>query len=507
MIYAVIVAVLVGIVVGFFLGRLQKGAPVADSADHDNVIRLTAEKAQLENLLTALNAKNENATARLEQKDEELSGFKEATIRLTTEKAQLQESDVALNRQLAHAKALLDKKTEELTSLKEATERQVANLDAQEKRIQDTTKHYEELRRTTEAAFKNLSNEILEEKRKQLQESGVKSVQEAINPLKQSLEEFKGRVEAVNKAGTERVSKLEGVITNLTNQATQVSNDANSLAEAIRGGKTQATGQWGEIQLLNVLQLAGLTDGVDYTYQETFASEGSARKDLRTDVMLKLPHDRWVVIDSKTTMAAYLDYAKEGDAHSETVLKRLTDSIKNHVLEMEKANYSKNIAKTTGRKVLTTMLMYIPIEEVYLYAMNTKVEGEKPLWDWAQKKGVTLVNSATVIPLAHVLADFWEQKRAEKNASEMKKSADKLIVQFAQVLEGKDGLTNLGDALKKAVMAYNTSLGRLATGKGNVLKILRDLSEKGVKIEKLPQEESIIEHQVDEEVKVTPQLA
>ena len=530
MFFAVIVAVLVGIAVGYFFGRTKKEGRFelanqqkldleqqlkdekarADElrkdfqADHDKVIGLTSDKTHLEKRVDELNAQLTDATNRLQQKDVELSNLKEETAR-QTENLNAQEKRVKeLNSQLTKADDLIRQKDAELNRLKEESVRQVENLNAQEKRINDTTKHYEELRHTTEAAFKNLSNEILEEKRKQLQEGGVKSVQEAINPFKQSLEEFKVRVEAVDKAGSERVSKLEGVISTLTSQTTKVSNEANSLADAIRGGKTQATGQWGEIQLLNVLQLAGLTEGIDYTYQETFASEGSARKDLRTDVMLKLPHERWVVIDSKTTMAAYLDYVKEGDAHSEDVLKRLTESIKSHVLEMEKANYSKNIAKTTGRVVLNTMLMYIPIEEVYLYAMNAKVEGEKPLWDWAQKKGVTLVNSATIIPLAHILADFWEQKRAEKNASEMKKSADKLIEQFAQFIVGKDGFASLGDSLKKVVMAYNTSLGRLATGKGNVLKILKDLSKKGVKIEKLPQEESAREHQVDEEIQASP---
>ena len=490
MFFAVIVAVLVGIAVGYFFGRTKKEGrfELANQQKLDLELQLKDEKARADELRKVFQTDHDKV------------------IGLTSDKTHLEKRVEELNAQLTDATNRLQQKDVELSNLKEETARQTENLNAQEKRINDTTKHYEELRHTTEVAFKNLSNEILEEKRKQLQEGGVKSVQEAINPFKQSLEEFKVRVEAVDKAGSERVSKLEGVISTLTSQTTKVSNEANSLADAIRGGKPHATGQWGEIQLLNVLQLAGLTEGIDYTYQETFASEGSARKDLRTDVMLKLPHNRWVVIDSKTTMAAYLDYAKEGETHSENVLKRLTESIKSHVLEMEKANYSKNIATTTGREVLNTMLMYIPIEEVYLYAMNAKVEGEKPLWDWAQKKGVTLVNSATIIPLAHILADFWEQKRAEKNASEMKKSADKLIEQFAQFLGGKDGFASLGDSLKKAVMAYNTSLGRLATGKGNVLRILKDLSKKGVKIEKLPQEESAREHQVDEEVKSPPSV-
>lgn len=369
----------------------------------------------------------------------------------------------------------------ERTRLEGEIAKRDADLDAERRLIASQKSHYEELRAQSEAQFKALAQRILEERSAALKREGAESIGNLLAPLQRQIAEFRQRVDAVNTEDVRRTAELAKGIEELMKQTNAVSAQANDLANAIRSD-AQVTGQWGEAQLKRVLELGGLEESVHYDCQETFAAPGSDRKNLRTDVLVKMPGDRWLVIDAKTTMAAYVDYVRADTDERDDVRTRIVASVKSHVDELKAADYSRSIAATTGRQLLNTTLMYIPFDEVFLIAMKAEVtvSGERtPLRDYARRNGIVFVNSSSLMPVIRLVEMLWARDTSEREVRKLKETAEKLLEKFDTFLEHADGFLSIGKHLNNAVKCYNASLGRLATGPGNVLKWLNDVKEMG----------------------------
>lgn len=374
--------------------------------------------------------------------------------------------------------------------------------EAQEQRVADMTRHYEDLLRQMKSEFKALSEEVLREKRDQFEKEGIACIRTYTGALQQEVNSFRDRIDKINEADVARTAELKKDIEALVGKTQMVSDEADKLATAIRSD-AQVTGQWGEVQLMRVLELGGLQRTVDYDYQQAFASPGSDHADLRTDVLVKMPDDRWLVIDAKTTMAAYVDYVEKDGGRNADALGRIVTSLVEHVREMKTAEYHKKLEATTSKRILNTMLMYIPFEEVYLMAMKFEVDGPNgkiPLREWAWQNDVVFVNASGLIPLVRMLSELWARDRSEKKALQIKAAAESLVEKFRTFLEGsgkKDGFLSIGAGLMMAVGAYNESIKRLSDGRGSILKKLSDLKDMGVSsTEKLPPPEQIEARQI-----------
>ncbi|MBO6168106.1 MAG: DNA recombination protein RmuC [Kiritimatiellae bacterium] len=331
----------------------------------------------------------------------------------------------------------------------------------------------------SEARFREISERLLDERARKFDQLGSSGISRIMEPFAKDLAAFRKRVDEINSEGSERLGALKERIDGLVHETNAVSKEANNLASAIRSD-VRVTGEWGEIQLKKVLEMGGLQENTDYTYQETFASSGSARKDLRTDVIVKMPGGRWLVIDAKTTLESYIGYvAAEDGADREEMRKRIVESVKNHVDELKRAEYQKNVAGE-GQKALETVLMYIPFEEVYLMAMkaDVTVNGKKmPLRDYALKCDVVMVNSSSLMPIVRLVAALWARDNADAKARKITEAAEGLIKKFNGFLAEFEGARAY---LDKAVKAYEVANERLSTGKGNVMKRLSDLKSMGV---------------------------
>ena len=376
-----------------------------------------------------------------------------------------------------------------------------AKLDAERRLIDAQKRHYEDVIAKSETQFRTLAQRILEDRSAALKREGAETIGNLVGPLQRQIAEFKARVDAINSEDVKRTAELVKGIENLVRQTNAVSEQANDLASAIRSD-AQVTGAWGEAQLKRVLELGGLEESVHYDCQETFTSPGSDRRDLRTDVLVKMPDDRWLVIDAKTTMSAYVDYVRaDGDAKDDPRA-RIVASVKNHVDELRNAAYHRNLAATTGRKLLNTMLMYIPFDEVFLIAMKAEVSvsGERILLrEYARRNDIVFVNSSSLMPVIRLVEMLWARDKADKKALKIKESAEALVEKFSGFLSAADGFTALGKHLNDVVRCYNASLGRLSTGPGNVMKRLADLKEMGVSAAaKLPPPDEIAARSVQE---------
>ena len=262
------------------------------------------ERVRLDRLREEAERERSNAEVRLAAKAEEMDRLREddaEALRRQAGQFAAQISD--LNDKLGAAQAKTEAAQAEVRRLESDAKASRTAREAQEQRIADMKRHYEDLLGKMKDEFKSLSEDVLKAKTEPLEKNGVASMAKCADSLRQELESFRKRADKINEEDVARTAELKAGIRLLLDQTKGISEEADKLAAAIRS-EAQVTGQWGEVQLMRVLELGGLTRTVDYDYQEAFASPESDRVDKRTDVLVKMPEDRWIVIDAKTTMAA-----------------------------------------------------------------------------------------------------------------------------------------------------------------------------------------------------------
>ena len=434
------------------------------------------------------------AQAELRAREEALQRQREDSAADLRRQADQYDGQVAgLNGQLEDLRRKLEEVREDGARLQAEKARGDSELAAERRKVEELRRQYDETLKKAEDRFRALAQAIFDDRSAKLQREGEKGMRDIAQALKADIDAFRKRVDAINSETAERTGKLDERIKGLVQQTNAVSEQANNLAAAIRGD-AQATGAWGELQLKRVLELGGLQETVDYTYQETFASSGSDRKDLRTDVLVKMTDGRWMVVDAKTTLAAYMDLVESVPSDADP-RPRIVESLKAHVEEMKTAAYHRKLQDVTGKKILNTMLMYIPLDEVYLMAMKAEVRvgGEKRLLrDYALENGVVFINATGLLPVVRMLAEFWSAEKSHRKTQEIRKAAEALVDKFRVFLEARgDGFLDLGTQLAAAVRSYNESLKRLSSGPGNIVKKVSDLKDMGIPTDALPAAEKV----------------
>ena len=329
-------------------------------------------------------------------------------------------------------------------------------VESERRRLEDMRKHYEDVRAQGEIQFKALAQKILDERSEKLKAEGSEQLKGIVNPLLENIKEFRKKIEASDVATAERNTELKSRIESLVAQTNAVTAQANNLADAIRGD-AQFSGEWGEIQLKKVLELAGFTETVDYSYQETFEDD-TGRRSKRTDIIIKMPGGRSLIIDSKATIDASVEYhAATTDEEKDAFRARLVDSVRKHVDEIDSADYQSAVPNS-----FPTVLMYIPLEEVYMIAMKAQipVSGTRELLrDYARRKNVVFVNATSVVPVVRLIEMMWSVERSEKNRQDVARAAEELlqrangfIKDFLEVGKAFDAMKSKYDAARNALV-------------------------------------------------------
>ena len=316
--------------------------------------------------------------------------------------------------------------------------------------------------------FKNLANDILEEKSKRFSEQNQQSLGQLLEPLKTRLQEFQGKVEQVYVQEGKDRSALAEQVRQLMELNRTVSQEANNLTRALKGSnKTQ--GNWGELILERVLETAGLRKGEEFDVQESHTT-GDGRR-LQPDVVLHLPEDRHLVIDAKATLVAYEDYANaEDDKHRDAALKRHLDAVRTHIKGLSEKNYQ----DLYGIKSLDFVLMFIPIEPAFMLA----VTHDRELFMDAWNKNVLLVSPSTLLFVVRTVASLWRQEAQNRNAQDIAKRGAELYDKLAGFVEDME---SLGNRLSQAQKDYDGAINKLSTGRGNLIRQAEMLKKLGVK--------------------------
>lgn len=328
-------------------------------------------------------------------------------------------------------------------------------------------------RLTTE--FENMANRILKERAAELSETSKKDLGAILNPLKDNIAEFKQQVheayslEMRDKAGLREQLKL------LTEQNARISDEANNLTKALKGDVKQQ-GNWGEIVLERVLEMSGLHIGREFEREAVSKDDSDAAK--RPDVIVHLPDNKHVVIDSKVSLVAYdrLVNAPDNTAY-ETALKDQVSSLKKHVNELAAKNYP----NLPGLNAPDFVLMFVPIEAMFSVA----VDADKNLFAYAWEKKIVIVSPTTLLATLRTIASIWQQENQTKNAFEIARLGGVLYDKMVGFI---DDFQKIKRSLDAADKAYNDALGKMSTGKGNMLNTATRIKELGAKAGKtIPQ--------------------
>ena len=343
-----------------------------------------------------------------------------------------------------------------------------AELDSERKQGLGRIESLNEAKEALTSQFKNLANEILEDKSKRFTEQNAASLEALLKPLQTKLSEFKEQVS--NSYGNEARERfaLKSEIERLANLNLRMSDETRSLTQALKGD-SKVQGNWGELVLESILESSGLRKGEEYLVQDSHTLTDGSR--LQPDVVVKLPEGRSLVVDSKVSITAYARHAETTDPLiAERELAAHIQSLRQHIQGLSSKNYS----SLYGIGSVDFVLMFVPIEPAFLLALKTAPN----LYQEALAKNIVLVCPSTLMATLRTVAHLWRQDHQNRNALEIAKQCGTLYDKFVGFV---DDLEKLGQRLDQAQGSYHDAFNKLKSGKGNLIRTAEKVRELGVK--------------------------
>ena len=318
--------------------------------------------------------------------------------------------------------------------------------------------------------FKNLANEIIDEKTKKIGEVNKENLSNILNPLKENIERFEKKVESSNKDAVEFNAILKSEINHLKSETLKMRDDANNLANALRGeSKTQ--GDWGEQQMETILNADGLEKNIHYEKEKNIKNENLDNQ--RLDYIVKLPGDKCIIIDSKVSLVAYVNYYNSEDKEDKKhYLKEHLKSINTHITTLSNKNY-----QDLDINQPDYILMFMANEPAFKLAVLEDVS----LYNKAIDRNIVMVTNSTLFATLKTVAYMWKQDKANKNAVEIARQAGSLYDKFQSFSED---LIKVGNNLNTTKNTYEDAMNKLTEGKDNLVRKTERLRELGAKTSK-----------------------
>lgn len=433
-----VIGLLAGSAIGFLVARLTTKKP----EDHSPRLLLELEMEQ---------ERSRNAQEDLAQLNKELRTERERLIHITGENSTLR----------ANYKNLQD-------------------------RLKDQKVEIAELQQRFAAEFKNLANEIFEEKSQKFTDQNKTNIDQLLKPLGERIVNFEKRVEQNSKETIEWNTTLKSELLHLKELNQQITKEAENLTKALKGDN-KVQGNWGEVVLERILERSGLEKDREYFLQESFTSDLGRR--LRPDVIIRLPDNKNLVIDAKASLIAYEKYVNaEDDLERENYLKEHLLSVRAHIKGLSEKSYHELFDSGT----LDYVIMFVPIESAF--ALLVQHGGE--FYNEAQNKHIIIVSPATLVATLRTIASIWKHEYQNRNALEIARQGGALYDKFKSFV---DDLMEVGKSLDKSKTQYGEAMKKLVDGKDNLIRKSERLKELGAKTSKTMNEKLL--DRVDSETK------
>ncbi|MGI6319534.1 MAG: DNA recombination protein RmuC [Bacteroidales bacterium] len=460
----------------------------SNSAVLNNELKSSKERLdEISSTLKNLESEKEN----LQRRDQELNKLiAENNIKIDAQNKEIADKQNRLNSLEENLKAQAD----ELLDIKQKYSAQLEQNKSLNEKLNTQKDEINDLGEKFTKEFENLANKILEEKSKKFSEQNQTNIKQILDPLKENIDSFKKKVEEVyNTESKERFSLSERV-KELAQLNEQINQEAKNLTQALKGSVKQQ-GNWGEMILESILENSGLVRDREFFAQEFIRDEADKTvKDedgrrMQPDVVVKLPDDREIVIDSKVSLVAYERYSNAEDVETQNnELDNHVNSIKAHINDLDLKNYQDHL------KSLDFVMMFIPIEPAYIAA----VQHDKELWEYAYRKRILLISPTNLIATLKLIADLWKREQQSQNALQIAERGAYLYDKFVGFVENFE---KIGDTIERSQKSYQAALGQLKDGPGNLIRQAEMLRELGVKSKKtIPS--SLSENSVDSDTDI-----
>jgi DNA recombination protein RmuC len=428
------------------------------------------------------------ATRALKQEKDKVERLQQDYQILSSRYAQIEQVAMTAENSLSALQTKLEKMTED----EKHYVSQITRLETQQKSdrasFEEKLALLENAKQALTQEFKLLSTQIFEEKQAQINTQNKEALGAVLNPLQQSLTEFKNKIDQTHKADIEGRATLVEQLKQLKELNQTMSNEAKSLTQALKGDN-KLQGNWGEMILEKMLESSGLRLGIEYEREKSLYSDDNKR--LRPDVIVNLPDDKHIIIDSKVSLNAYESALNAEDD------KTRAEQVKAHLVSLQKhieALSTKRYDHIESLNAPDFVLMFIPIEGAYLMA----IEQNPALFESAFEKNIAVVTPTTLFTTLKTIEQLWRYERRSENTSSLIKKAADVYDKFVGFVESFE---RVGSQLESALSSYDQAKKRMMSGKGNLInqaQMLKDLAGKTKK--------DLPKHLVDEADSGLPEL-
>ncbi|MCE2786451.1 MAG: DNA recombination protein RmuC [Bacteroidota bacterium] len=429
----------VGIIIGFALAWLMKKSAHVPVSGED-AVQLRNDILQASNEASAWKSRFEQLTLAYEQAKAEVTAARLEIIRLNNELTAALSNGTNLEKKLAEQKQELEKMGERFKT-----------------------------------DFENLANKILDEKSLKFTEQNRNNLDEILKPFNEKIKDFEKKVgEAYDKEMRDKISLREEV-KKLYELNAKISEEANNLTKALKGD-TKRQGNWGELILEKVLERSGLVK--DREYRTQVVTKNIDGETIKPDVVVFLPDEKHLVIDSKVSLTAYEQMASTDDSDMrEKLLKDHVNSVRNHVKLLSDKNYYTSSAFSTPDFVL----LFLPMES----AFSAAIQHDQDLFNYAWERRTVIVSPTTLLATLKTVASLWKIESQNRYAVEIAGQAGALYDKFEGFV--KD-LLEIGKKMDDSKRSYEEAMKKISTGTGNLIKRVENLKTLGAKATKsLPQ--------------------
>ena len=359
-------------------------------------------------------------------------------------------------------------KSEKLTSENSSLKSDYSNL---QQKLEEQKDEIEKLQEKFTKEFENLANKIFEEKSVKFTEQNKERLSEILNPLKEKISEFEKKVEETSKESIKGHASLKEQLQMLKEMNQQITQEAKNLTEALKG-QTKTQGNWGEFILESILEKSGLVKGREYIVQESLTGESGKR--YQPDVIIKLPENKSIVIDSKVSLNAYEKFiSSENEKDQQLALREHNISIRSHIKNLA----SKNYQNLYHLESLDFVLMFMPIEPAFALA----VQQDPQIFNDAFEMNIVIVSPSTLLATLRTIASIWRQEKQNRNALEIAQQAGLLYDKFVSFY---NDLVDVGKKLESAKGSYEDAMKKIHYGRGNLISGVEKIKELGAKASK-----------------------
>lgn len=396
---------------------------------------------------------------------------RDAINELDKEKGILQEKYNDLHLNFEQSKSELEAERNKNSELNARMGRAEGEFKSLREKLENQKAEMQELQQKFTTEFENIAHKILKQNTKEFSETSQKSMGELLNPLKERIVNFEKKVDDTYQKGLKDQTDLRAELKKLYDLNAKISEEANNLTKALKSD-SKKQGNWGEVILERILERSGLIKGQEYETQVT--ARGESGEMLRPDVIVKLPDDKHIIIDSKVSLLDYEAFANADDeAQRETFLKQHIESIKSHVKQLSDKNYQHAGLFDTPDFVL----LFMPIEP----AFSSAIQADITLFNFAWEKQIVIVSPSTLLATLRTVASIWKHEKQTQNALEIARQGGALYDKFVNFL--KD-LEDIGTHIGRLGKSYDEARKKLVDGSGNLIRRVETLKELGAKTTK-----------------------